>query len=289
MEVQENISSNISEEPKIDVPKTVEKLEAPKRKNSGFIVGMLLFLIVALIGGLVFYVLKDNGINLLSGNTTDTTTSDDDTSSTEESTTTTCTTVGETCKVGVTNTGWALFALPKYNFSVEVPSYTMIQKLPETTSEGTTNVDIQSVWTFRHEESTKTSFLNNYVHSAWLSFYPVRIPEGLGCGQGCVKEHDITVDIFQNSGKLDLNGAITQYMTNWNAKYGGDEEIKINGDVTTKWGVSVWKYTQQLIGGTENGYVVVTNDYIYEVSYFISETPAESYQVALKVLDSMKF
>lgn len=303
MEPQENSnvmqsSVPVSLEPKVE-PVVPEKpvVEKKPSKMNVMIIGMVL-LIVCLVLGLTYYVLKDNGTDLLAlGKQTDTNTesSTDDSSTTEEqdSDTTVCEDTGTTtgsCKVSVDNKGWSLFSVPEYNFSVEVPSYTITQKLE--------SENIQSRWTawFNNDPSNKDGYsweylLENNIGTVDLTFYPIRIPEGLGCGFGCVGEHVIYINIYENKGSQNLADAVSAYRTAWEGKY-VDEDIlsgNLKGENVKKWGMDVWSFDAALIGGTWHGYLVVTDNYIYDVEYMLSGSSTESTNIALKVLDSMKF
>lgn len=294
MEPQEN--SNVMQgsvpvnlEPKVE-PVVPEKPEKKPSKMNGMIIGMVI-LVVCLVLGLTYYVLKDNGTDLLAlGKQTDTTTGSEteDISTTTDSNTeedntesTTCEDTGTTnCEVSVDNEGWALFNVPEYKFSVELPSYQIKQQIGEE--------EVASVWKAWHSASLNgLPSYSDYLHSVNISFYPLYIPEGTGCGQGCVKEHTFRVEIYSNKGSKDLTSIKEQVDATWKTSY--DENANLTWESSSKWGKDVWKFHAQLIGGSVNGYLVVTKDYVYDITYFISDNPAESAQVAQKVLDSMKF
>lgn len=261
----------------------VEPKNKKKPFRSGYLVGILLFLIICLMGGLTYYVLKDNGVDLLSGtaktNTTNTS------SNNSESTDTACKedsdSTDNSCDVALTNSGWSLYSIPDYDFSVEIPSYTLTQKIG--------GVDTTSVWSVGHRTSpANVSVYTNYLHSAYISFYPTSIPEGSGCGEGCVKEHIFNINIYTNTGSKDINDVKTTFQNQWKSLY-KDGIVSVDGNITTKWGTSVWKYSSQMIGGTLNGYLVATKSFVYDITYSISDNPSASTQIAQKVLDSMKF
>jgi len=63
----------------------------------------------------------------------------------------------------------------------------------------------------------------------------------------------------------------------------------LKGDIISKWGTNVWDFEYSTPGGTTLGYLLIKNGYIYEVHYTLASNPAESYQIALKVIDSIKF
>ena len=45
----------------------------------------------------------------------------------------------------------------------------------------------------------------------------------------------------------------------------------------------------EFVGGSSDGYIVVTNDFIYYIEYYFSDLPTESKDIADKVLDSIAF
>lgn len=304
MEPQEN--SNVMQssvpvnlEPKVEpvVPEkpVVEKTGKKPSKMNGMIIGMIV-LVVCLVVGLTYYVLKDNGTDLLAlDKQTDTTTgSETEDSSTTDSTTeedstesTTCEDTGTTsCEVNVDNSGWSLFTLPKYDFSVEVPSYTMTQKL------GISQTSEDSIWTIGFRKDDLPHYLINYLETVDISFFPVAIPDDLGCGQGCVKEHGFKVYVYENKSMKNVTAMKDAYFQSWISAHQDEYDanaVSINGDITQKWGRDVCEYSIQTPGGSNNGYMVLSSSYLYDVSYYMSETPADSYAIAQKVLDSMKF
>jgi hypothetical protein len=247
----------------------------------------------SLILGLAYYVLKDNGVDLLAlGKETDTTTesNEDDvdtntntnTNTETGSDSTTCKDAGSaSCEVNTDNDGWVLFNVPDYKFSVEIPSYGMKQKIGEE--------EVWSAWKAWHTTNLNgaPSLYSNYLHSVNVNFYPLYIPEGTGCGQGCVDEHVFRVDIYSNEGEKSLTSVKDQIDAKWKTTY--DENARITWTSANKWGRNVLKFDVQLIGGSEEGYLVVTKDFVYDITYYMSTTPAESLQVAQKLLDSMKF
>ncbi len=286
--VTENNEQISAPEPTPSIPSPVIKKAKPFK--SWYVIGILLFLVVGLMCGLTYYVLKDRGINLFSGIIEDTS-SNEDTNTTDE-TNNTCNTDSETtndCMVNLDNSGWALFSLPEYKFSVEIPSYIMTQKLMDQ--------DVQSVWKVDHSTvpitvSAADLFYDNFLHTIGISFYPVTIPYGLGCGAGCVKEHQITVNIFKNTGSKDIAAVVDAYKAKWVSKYTVEDPELVNGltgSITSKWDTSVWAFTAQHVAFENKGYLIATKDYIYEVTYVFSSDPAASAQIAQKVLDSIKF
>jgi hypothetical protein len=275
-----------TEEPSTMVSSTVE---SKKRFNSGpYVVGILLFLVVCLLAALTYFILKDNGIDLFSTKTENTSTIGDsstraDSSSSSTTTnTTTCSDSDKDCKVAVTNSGWALFSLPEYNFSVEIPTYTLMQTLG-----GESVESYWKVWHTANISSTGNYHYDNYVHTVYANFLPSYIPANAsGCGEGCFNEDTIYVDIFKNVGGKDINVVKPVFITNLTNSGVGN----ITGSIESKWGLNVWHFTGEYGSGSGlSGYLVVTKDYVYDISYLLSTTPADSYAVAQKVFDSMKF
>ena len=310
MEPQEN--SNVMQssvpvnlEPKVEpvVPEkpVVEKTGKKPSKMNGMIIGMIV-LVVCLVVGLTYYVLKDNGTDLLAlDKQTDTTTgSETEDSSTTDSTTeedstesTTCEDTGTTsCEVNVDNKGWSLFSVPEYNLSVEVPTYSTAQEMD---GEG-----YQNVWKTWFDPSpvylsdgkyTTQNWLENLIGTMYVNFYPQIIPSKAGCDMNCLGEHYISVNIFSNSTNQNLDTVIANYRSGWEKGNVAEDvpSTNLQGDVVSKWGMNVWNFEASTPGGTTRGYVLIKGAYIYEVRYSLASNPSESYQIALKVIDSMKF
>ncbi len=256
----------------------VEKIKNTKKPfKSGYVVGLLLFLVVCLIGGLTYFVLKERGIDLLVKDV-----EDNDIEAQQM-----CTTGSEegSCKVALDNKGWALFSLPDYEFSVEVPSYTATQKLG--------GYDVDYKWTYEQGVETVNIFLplDDYVRTVKMSYYPENIPADaeVGGGGGSLNEHSIKVNIIQNKAHKSVLDVSKQYKDNFDTEIGDGGEVKLTGEIANKWGMNVWSYVADYIESKGNGFLVVTDNYIYDISYHISTEPVASVQIAQKILDSMKF
>ncbi len=299
MESQEN--SNVMQssvpvnlEPKVEsvVP---EKPEKKPSKMNGMVIGTVI-LVVCLVLGLTYYVLKDNGTDLLAlGKQTDTTTgSETEDSSTTDSTTeeentdsTTCEETGTTsCEVNVDNEGWALYSLPEYEFSIEIPSY-----------DNTFDIfgdKIYYKWGSTHYDGsdkglTADGLLDSYLHSADISFHPTQITENLICEAFCPNEHSYTIDIYSNTGERTLQQVSESYYSNWNKLVADEMNGITNEGISEKWNMNVSEYTKNVGTGSWNGYIVVTKDFVYDVYYHIDPETTESESYGQKVLDSMKF
>lgn len=262
--------------------------EPQKRKfvESKTMVIVLIVLIVCLMCGLTYYILKDNGINLIPGTAKSETTTN--TSEDANTTNTTCqsdgTTAENNCDLTATNSGWALFSLAEDDFSVEIPNY-----WPKLTLGGE-QVDYK--WAFKPYQSVSTDItglLPDYLDSVSISFMPSYLPSSVACGGFCVKQHEMIINIYANKSGKSLNEIGYAYVANW-TKLNSDEIINI-ADLgnAKKWGRDVATYRKNFIETSYDVYLVVTKNFVYEVSYHISSDPTESQTVGQKVLDSMKF
>jgi hypothetical protein len=246
----------------------------------------MVILVICLVLGLTYYVLKDRGINLLSGIVKDTT--NEDRTTTEESKTenTECTTTGtetKDCTVALDNAGWALYSLPQYHLSVEVPNYWPTINIFDE--------DIAYRWTYKHYKSTDidTNVLPNYQYDLLVAFGPYKVPEKAACGGFCLHEHQIAVSIYTNSDHKSFEQVSALFYSNYAKELDGEMNGIIDNGSAKKWGMDVQQYTLNLGGTQQHIYLVVKSDYIYNVTYFISAEPAESQIIGQKVLDSMKF
>lgn len=271
----------------------VEKMEKKPSKMNGMIIGMVT-LVFCLVVGLSYYVLKDNGVDLLAlGKQTDTTTEEDtdDTTTTEEDNTDTTVcekteTTTKDCTVVLDNAGWELYSIPEYDFSVEIPTYSLritdgSEKIPfrwETWFDTSPMYDSSHEWLY---------LLDNKVGTFSAEFLPKFSPNYTSD----MSTHLIYVNIYENTDKKSLESIITSYRSAWEEEY-VDSDIKstaLKGNIISKYNTNVWNFEFLITWGTWNGYLVSNDKYIYEVKYHLGSTPTESYQIALKVIDSMKF
>lgn len=188
---------------------------------------------------------------------------------------------------GAKNAGWGLFSLPQYKLSVEIPDYKLKQKFD--------GQDVYSYWNVKHatEYYEQSLYYDKtlYKDSVEISFDPRNLPDSVACGQGCVNEHYINIDIYRNEGGKDLATVQKIVETNLNKAFdfGGEVGGTYDGELVTKWDKQVWKFSMEFIGGSSDGYIVVTDDFVYYIGYYLSNSPAASKEVALKVLDSITF
>ena len=188
---------------------------------------------------------------------------------------------------GLKNAGWGLFTLSQYNFSVEVPDYKLKQKFD--------GQDVYSYWHVTHatEYYEQSLYYDKalYKDSVEIMFYPKNLPDSVACGQGCVNEHYLNIDIYRNEGGKDLATVQKIVETNLDKAFdiGGEMGTTYEGELVTKWDKQVWNFSMEFIGGSSDGYIVVTDDYVYYLAYYLSNSPAASKEVALKVLDSITF
>jgi len=188
---------------------------------------------------------------------------------------------------GVKNAGWALFSLSQYNFSVEVPDYKLKQKFD--------GQDVYSYWNVSHatEYYEQSLYYDKalYKDTVEMTFFPKNLPDSVACGQGCVNEHYISIDIYKNDGGKDLATVQKVIETNLDKAFdfGGEMGATYDGELVTKWDKQVWSFSMEFIGGASDGYIVVTDEYVYYVDYYLSNSPSASKDIGVKVLDSIMF
>lgn len=187
--------------------------------------------------------------------------------------------------IALKNSGWAAYIFPEYNFKGEIPSYSMTQEV--------SNSSAVSFWKVNSEVKTegRISFYTDYLKSISFDFFPEELSL-FACGGGCAKEHYINIDVFKNSGSKSLTDVSNAYFKKI------EDDADSNGydanivkKTEQKWGLQVISYTEDSMFdiGKLNGYIVVTPKFVYAMSYYLSTVPADSYQIALKVLDSFVF
>jgi len=285
--VMENKEPMVVSEPMISTPEPVEG----KPSKSSPVIMILVILVIALIGGLAYFVLKDRGINLLSGIVEDTATSEDTTTTDNDDIEATqqCITdsEGKECVLTLANAGWGLFSVPEYQFSTEIPSYSLNQTVldEELHYKWTTWFSTNPTFDDGHEW---LYLLSNKMGTVSATFWAVPEPKIVTGNPG---RHQIYVNIFENTEKKSLESEINVYRAAWEKEFVNTDvpSTNLKGSVVSKFGTSAWSFESSTEGGTWNGYLVANDSYIYEVKYQLSTTPAGSYQIALKVLDSMKF
>lgn len=188
---------------------------------------------------------------------------------------------------GVKNAGWGLFTLPQYNFSVEVPNYKLKQKFD--------GQDVYSYWNVSHatEYYEQSLYYDKtlYEDTVEITFDPKNLPDSVACGQGCVNEHYMSIDIYRNDGKKDLVTIQKIIETNLDKAFdfGGEMGATYDGELVTKWDKQVWNFSMEFIGGSSDGYILVTDDFVYYIGYYLSNTPAASKDIGEKVLSSITF
>ncbi|HOR06269.1 MAG TPA: hypothetical protein PLR67_02770 [Candidatus Dojkabacteria bacterium] len=187
----------------------------------------------------------------------------------------------------VKNAGWALFTLYQYNFSIEIPDYKLKQKFD--------SQDVYSYWSITHatEYYEQSLYYDKalYEDTVEVTFFPKNLPDSVACGQGCVNEHFISIDIYRNEGKKDLTTVQKAIEANLDKAFdfGGEMDATYTGELVTKWDKQVWSFSTEFVGGSSDGYIVVTEDFVYYIDFYLSNSPAVSKDIAQKVLDSIAF
>jgi hypothetical protein len=266
--------SQVDSTPKVE--EEVTEVKPKKNKSFLIIVSILLFLILG-IGG--YYIYTQYFSNTDEVEHTDILEEDEDTDPDEV-----VHTVDQqkSDKYVMKNEGWALFSLPEYGFSAEIPPYTMQQNI-----EGE---NVKWSWTSRIEQDDNGIY-PNYLTTVLLSFYP-NTTTVFDCGEGCAQEHMIAVKIFKNSESKSLDEVKKVYFEN--IKDNGEKNAyipTITESKEQKWGEDVITYTQSASTDFDEyeGHIVVHDEFVYVLLYHRSETPQESYDISEKVLDSLTF
>ena len=131
----------------------------------------------------------------------------------------------------------------------------------------------------------------DHIVTVLLDFYPQ--PDNVfACGGGCAKEHYVSIDIYENKDSKSLTEIKEDYFASLIeiGEFNGFTPT-ITEKVEQKWGHEVVAYDQTVPVdfGFLDGYLLVKPDLIYNVIYYINSSPAESVEVAQKVLDSLAF
>jgi hypothetical protein len=257
------------------------QLKEQKNKGTitGLLVGIIVFLFLAMVGILLF-VFTDLGSTLHNQVDVEEGTETGVKDQNEEE---------DTEVVVLENEGWALYSIPEYGFSVEVPTYSISQEL------GIEDEQVDSYWEVKQssepffvdfENLWFSSLHDSLVRTVFLSFYPLEIPESIAGGQGYVQEHNITIYILEDDKAFD---EIKQDYIKVLQEQDDNEEMGAEYEEVNKWGCDALSFHLIDPGAEMYGYLLSNGEYTYHVSYFFSESPEQSFEIAQKVLDSMKF
>lgn len=190
--------------------------------------------------------------------------------------------VEESSEYVMKNKGWALYSLPDYEFSVELSPYTMSEKIGEYTPTWNWIVNLTS---------RDDNLYPNYQKDIFIKFFPDNL-EPFRCGGGCAKEHWFLVSIYEKTQGESLNDVKELYLEN--IKKAGESENyvpTVTQKQIKKWNNDVIAFTRTTPAdmGELEGYILVTNEFVYVIETFQSDLPVESYQESVKVLDSFTF
>jgi hypothetical protein len=261
-----------------------KEVQIPKKRGG---VPILVFLLILVSIGLLYYVLKDNGYDLLKGvfNTENDVKIVDEISN-EEST-------SEEAEVKETltldNSGWALFALPEYGFSVEIPPYIIDNIMFEKDASSDWRIGHHDVLPESYKSGWRKELVDNFEHYVFIRFFPMySLGSELGGGLGAFNEHNVDIFIYRkdSSDSLFKNRWI-EYLEGCCPV--GDDNCTLDIKEERKWDSDVISYITTFPTGMGSGYLLLGNSYIFELKFYINPSNPESEQIALKVLDSMKF
>ncbi len=184
------------------------------------------------------------------------------------------------CNEIVTNQGWIKHTATDVKVNLETPSYTTKQNLMG--QQITSSWDVR-MWQVDYKESL---YFDSYNKTISAYFFPIIIPEGLGCGSGCVKENLVNIHVFKNSANLTLEQARDRYLEEFEKE--SQDDGTISGEIKTKWNERTYQFKESTPGGGSFGNLLVKNGYIYQVTYTLTSS-GESLMNAQKVVDSIKF
>jgi len=202
--VMENNEQVSAPEPTFTSVTPSPEIKEKKSSKGGPVIAILVFVVIILMCGLAYFVLKDRGINLLSGIVEDTATSEDTTTTDNDDIEATqqCVTdsEGKECVLTLANAGWGLFSLPEYQFSTEIPSYSLKQTLDgkEVQYKWKTWFSTNPMYDDGHEW---LYLLGNSVGTVSTTFWSEAVPASITGAPGM---HQIYVNIFKNTEKKSL-------------------------------------------------------------------------------------
>lgn len=255
--------------------------------KSRYVVGMLIFLVVALICGLTYFVLKDRGIDLLSimqkKTETNTGTGDQNNNVGWQASQ-----LEDGYVITSNKEGWSKYSLDDYGLYFSLPkSFIMTQKVKD--------VDYDAQWEVS-EEFNKISddYFDNYIGTVYISLKPQIDAKAIEiCAYDCIRDYEFTMRVYTNQSRMDIGMAKSKYVNSWQSRYGNISAAEggISVNDVSKWEREVLEYRDTLIEGGNNGYVIVTDTYIYDVATtgMSERIPSAAYNMAWSILDSLKF
>ncbi len=178
-----------------------------------------------------------------------------------------------------------LYSIPEYDISVNLPNYTLKHELGGT--------EVKSRWNIGNRSDSIIEFLPNYQSTFTLKFFPEWVPSNVGGGQGVLNENYISIDIYKKGEYKDIEKLKKDYIASVDKLYDLPEEkpedYPVNGDVVSKWDKEVFEYTRIGLDSHWDGYLVLGDDYIYDIAYYFNGKYPESKAVAQSVLDTISF
>lgn len=190
--------------PKENVPQPKEQ----KKKGSitGLLVGVIAFLILTLLAVLVF-VFTDIGNTLYDKVRVEEGIETEEKSKAEKEV--------ETDEVTLESEGWALYSIPEYGFSVEIPPTTEYIE------------DLEHYLRWEVSRSRLHKLREESLEEIHIDYYPSGLgPEARGCGQGCNGEIQIKVNYYDKETQYDLEGMKAKkrtQMDSWNETWEDSE------------------------------------------------------------------
>jgi len=190
------------------------------------------------------------------------------------------------------NSEYTVFDMEEYKFSAKVPTYTLIDEEDEDFSG-------KYFWVageFDYFDSEMIDWYNDYLITLEMNFYPNG--EGPGCHFPCGQIHVFSVHIWVNTGEKNLSEVNDVLTSNINSMLSGWSEMDetpisdIDSVQATMWDRDVYKLSGLAgnMDGVDEGYLVVTPEFVYLVEYFINpDTNEESINAANSLLNSFEF
>ncbi|KKP42997.1 MAG: hypothetical protein UR34_C0008G0006 [candidate division WS6 bacterium GW2011_GWC1_33_20] len=190
------------------------------------------------------------------------------------------------------NEGWALYQLPEFGFTVELPSYSYnnIDVLEDGIDESYRNV-----WSIYSYDPDNSSMLDGgdtfpgFEKKVGLRYFPLETLD-LGTESNYYEGAIITISFYRNEESLSIEQIEKEYynktyqdakdnivaLENYQAKF-----VSISGNDAFTYSYSYGMYSPE-------GYILLNNDYIIELTKFV-DSQGEALEVVNKVLDSISF
>lgn len=186
------------------------------------------------------------------------------------------------------NEGWALYTVPKYDFSVEIPPVSLKSREENNFNRWEVSRMLRSIYDEDVDDQIE------------INFYPSGMaPDIAACGQGCNGEFQIKINIFNKDTEYNIDSIVEKKKEEFYSiieKFPGGEDMSLEDalQTTEPFGDDAWCIKMPSIADANfrNCYFEKGN-YLFEIVHTVinfDDFGADTVDAELpKILESMKF